>query len=101
MTEQEQKPTMHDSWLAERDRGQKLHNMLQHPGWTEVLAPHLKGLREGMMNDLLSEKISDYNGYVFVRQTVNAIDGITKGISAILALGEKAAQNLKKETEDE
>lgn len=98
MTEPEQQPTQHDDWVSDRDRGQKLHNMLQRPGWTEVLSPALESRREGLAHKLL---ICDSKDMELVRQSINAVDSLDAFIKVILAIGEKAAENLKKETEED
>lgn len=101
MTDEPEQPTQHDDWVSERDRGLKLHNMLQHPGWVEVLAPALARQREGLLNKYLTdEHLKEGKDFVLVRQSILAVDSLLDCIKAILAVGEKAAEMLKKETEE-
>jgi hypothetical protein len=100
MTE-EPKITQHDAWLAERDRGQKVHNMLQHPGWTEVLEPLLQSHRRTAVNDLMNADLKKLEDFIIVRQSIKAIDLVLTYAKTVMDVGEKAALNLKKETQEQ
>lgn len=99
--EQDIEITPHDEWLEEVSMARKLRGMLNHKGWTEVFEPHLLSQKRRLMDNLLTAKLTKAEDFVLVRQSINAIDSIFNLIKAIMTLGEQAAENLKKEKEDE
>ncbi|MHC4316806.1 MAG: hypothetical protein ACYSW3_30565, partial [Planctomycetota bacterium] len=90
----------HDAWIAERDRGQKMHNMLQHPGWTEVLEPLIQDHRKSAVSALMNDDFEEPRKFYLVRSTIKAIDLVLSYPKNIIAVGESAMQSLKKETEE-
>lgn len=102
MEEQEREITPQDEWLEEVSMAQKLGNMLNHAGWIDVLEPHLQSQKKGLMNRLLtSADLVKAEDFVLVRQSINAVDSIFNLIKAIMALGEEATENLKKEEKED
>jgi hypothetical protein len=73
-----------------------LHELISLPGWKEVLKPRLDRMREGLIAKMLSEQL-DLQGFVFLQQSVNAVDSIMGGIDFGIAQGEDAKEKLKEE----
>jgi hypothetical protein len=71
-----------------------LRSLLQHPGWTKVLEPRLKELRERLIGEMLHKQL-DFNGFLLSQQSVQAVDTILGGIDLAIAEGEEAQEKLK------
>jgi hypothetical protein len=99
--ESEREVTPHDEWVEEMSMARKLRGMLGHKGWTEVLEPNLVSQKKSLMNRLLTANLTKAEEFVLVRQSINAVDSIFNLIKAVLDLGDQAAENLKKEKEEE
>lgn len=80
--------------------GQKLYDLVCHPGWKDVLKPRFASMREGMIQQFLSESL-DLAGFQLVQQSVNALDAILKGIDFAIDKGNDAEEKLKGVTDAE
>jgi hypothetical protein len=79
--------------------GDALHDLINHPGWKDVLLPRLMGLREATVGQMIADENLSLQGFQLCQQSVKAIDTLTKGIGYAIDKGEKAKAELKKRTQ--
>ena len=77
-----------------RDAGRKVKNMVNHPGWKEIVKPKLVKQREALMHELLSA--AEYRDLVRLQQSVNIIENLFGFINASIEQGMNAIERLNR-----
>jgi len=72
------------------EHGRKVKSMTETPGWSEIIKPAFDKRRTALVKKMLT--VTEYNDFVRLQQSINAIDGLFGFVDGIITLGQEAAK---------
>ncbi len=73
--------------------GNAVHAMVNSKGWTKVVRPALEARAQYLVSEF--SNATEYEQFVRIQQSINAINGVLSFIEVTLVQGKEALQELK------